>query len=101
MSAYTDQEAKIVAAASPLTFEMAGQIAEKIGKTQRSVIAKAKSMGIEYIPKAKPSKRPKGETKSDLVNRIAVALGTDSDSLTGLDKANTAALNHLLERVSA
>lgn len=99
MSNYTDKEAKVVASASPLTFEKAQEIADQLGKTQRSVIAKAKSMGLVYIPKAKPAKRPAGETKSDLVNRIAVALGGDSAELVGLEKATTASLNAILARV--
>ena len=99
MSNYTDKEAKVIASASPLTFEKAQEIADQLGKTQRSVIAKAKSMGLAYIPKAKPAKRPAGETKADLVNRIAVALGSDSAELVGLEKATTASLNAILARV--
>lgn len=105
MSDYSKEMESAIRAASPLTFAAAQELAERddfvaAGKTHRSVIAKAKSMGVDYIPKPKATKRPKGETKTDLVNRIAAATGMDSESLTGLDKANTSALNALLTAVS-
>jgi hypothetical protein len=76
MSNYTDKEAKVLASASPLTFEKAQEIADQLGKTQRSVIAKAKSMGLAYIPKAKPVKasRDMGPTKADTLSAIRLAL---------------------------
>jgi hypothetical protein len=105
MSDYTKEMESVIRNAAPLTFEAAQEIAQRdefiaASKTHRSVIAKAKSMGIEYVPKAPATKKPKGETKADLVSRIAVATGLDSESLTGLDKANTSALRSLLTAVS-
>ncbi len=102
---YTPEMVAAIQSAEPLTFEKAQEIASsdafvRAGKSQRSVIAKAKSLGVAYIPKAKPAKRPTEETKSDLVDRIAVALGSDSSDLAGLSKATTAALLAVLERVS-
>ena len=105
MSDYTDNMVAAIRNASPLTFEMAQQLAntdafQRANKTHRSIIAKAKSLGIDYIPKAKPLKKAKGLTKSDLVNQIAVALGADSADFDGLDKATMSALNGLLERIA-
>jgi hypothetical protein len=102
---YSKEMEAVLRSASPLTFEKAQDIASQdafqaAGKSQRSVIAKAKSMGIDYIPKAKPVKRATEETKSDLVDRIAVALGGDSSDFAGLSKATTAALLAVLSAVT-
>ena len=75
MSAYTTSETAVIVAASPLTFEKAQAIAEKIGKSHRSVIAKAKSLGVEYIPKAKPTAKASNEpTKAAILAEIRTAL---------------------------
>lgn len=99
MSNYTETETQKLVAASPLTFDKAQEIALELGKSQRSVIAKAKSLGLDYIPKPKAAKRPAGETKADLVNRIAVAVGGDSADLLGLEKATAGSLSALLAAI--
>ena len=69
---YTDVETAAVVAAAPLTFDSAVALAEKLGKTHRSVIAKAKSLGVEYTPKAKPAKKAadNGPTKAQILADI-------------------------------
>ena len=75
MSAYTTSETAVIVDAAPLTFEKAQAIAEKIGKSHRSVIAKAKSLGVEYIPKAKPTAKASNEpTKAAILAEIRTAL---------------------------
>ena len=75
---YTDFETAAVVAAAPLTFDSAVALAEKLGKTHRSVIAKAKSLGVEYTPKAKPAKKAvdagptKAQILADLRSRLAL-----------------------------
>ena len=96
---YTKTEIQKLVAASPLTFDKAQEIALELGKSQRSIIAKAKSLGLDYIPKPKAAKRPAGETKADLVNRIAVAVGGDSADLLGLEKATAGSLSALLAAI--
>ena len=91
---YTDKETAAIVAASPLTFEAAQELAEELGKTQRSIIAKAKSLGVEYIPKAKPAKRTPGIRKADLIAQISAKTGQDMDGLSG---ATFASLEKLLE----
>ena len=102
---YSKEMEAVIRSAEPLTFDKAQDIASldafvAAGKSQKSVVAKAKSMGVAYIPKPKPAKRPTPETKSDLVDRIAVALGGDSSDFAGLSKATTAALLAVLTAVT-
>ena len=94
---YTDKETAAVVAAAPLTFESAQALADKLGKTHRSVIAKAKSLGVDYVPKAKPAKRTPGVRKADLVEQISAAVGEDMDGLNG---ATMAALEKLVKFVA-
>jgi hypothetical protein len=74
---YSAAEAAAVLAAAPLTYEGAIALGEKLGKSHRSVIAKAKSLGVEYTPKAKPARKTadNGPTKADVLVRIRSRLG--------------------------
>jgi hypothetical protein len=81
MSDYTPEMVAAIQTASPLTFEKAQEIASsdafvRAGKGHRSVIAKAKSLGVDYIPKAKPAKASKdnGPTKAETLAAIRSAL---------------------------
>ena len=75
MSAYTKTEVATIVAATPLTFEMAQKIALEIGKSHRSVIAKAKSLGVDYIPKSKPIAKASNEpTKAAVLLAIRTSL---------------------------
>lgn len=91
---YTDQEVTAIIDAAPLTFESAQVLANKLGKTHRSVISKAKQLGVEYQPKVAPKKRPSGVTKAELVATISEKVGVD---LTGLEMAKASALEALLK----
>ena len=72
---YTTQEIVTLNESAPLTFERAVAIALEIGKSHRSVIAKAKSLGIEYIPKAKAAAKPSnGPTKAEILGGIRAQL---------------------------
>jgi hypothetical protein len=62
-----------------------------MGKPARSIIAKAKSLGVEYIAKPAPAKRVTGgASKAEVVASISAKLG--GVDLSGLDKATSAAL---------
>lgn len=81
MSDYTPEMVAAIQTASPLTFEKAQELANsdafvRAGKGHRSVIAKAKSLGVDYIPKAKPAKASKdnGPTKAETLGAIRAAL---------------------------
>lgn len=89
---YTAEQEEMLRAAAPLNLEKAQALAETLGKSYRSVIAKARTMGIDYENKAPAKKRPGGVTKPALVERIAAAVGADVESLSGLEKATGGAL---------
>ena len=94
-----EQEAELIAA-SPVSFEMAQAFADEWGKSVKSIVAKvhnlkAQGSAIEYVPKARPTKKPKGLTKADLVERIEARLDAEG-LLKGLSKAPAADLRVLL-----
>lgn len=91
---YTPEQEAAIRAASPLDIDKAKALAETIGKSWRSVIAKAKSMGMPYQAKPAAAKRPKGLTKVELVSQIETATGAN---LSGLEKATSQSLARLLE----
>ena len=90
---YTSEMVDAIKAAAPLNLEKAKALATELGKTWRSVVAKAKSEGVEYISKPAPLKKPKGETKADIVSNICDLIGVDS--LAGLEKSPASALTAL------
>jgi hypothetical protein len=80
---YTPEMVAAIQTAEPLTFEKAQEIAAtdafvRAGKSTRSVVAKAKSLGVAYIPKAKPEAKGKadtGPTKAELLAQVRASLG--------------------------
>lgn len=74
---YTATETAAVLAAGPLTFEGAIALGQKLGKTHRSIISKAKSLGVEYTPKMKPARKAvaAGPTKVQILGNIRSKLG--------------------------
>jgi len=84
---------------APLNKEKAAALAEEFGAdfSTRSIIAKAKREGIEYVNAAPATKKPKGESKADILAAIESKLGIE---LSGLLKAPLADLNKLAEKVN-
>jgi len=79
MSDYTKEMVATIMAAAPLDAAKAQQIAEtddfvRASKTKRSVIAKAKSLGLDYIKAAPRAKVPQGPTKAAYLLDIRAAL---------------------------
>jgi len=74
---YTEQMTAKIVAASPLNLDKAHALASEFGTvTYRSVISKAKSLGVEYIKKAPAAKTAKdtGPTKAALLLEIRKTL---------------------------
>tara|TARA_R100000329_G_scaffold44970_1_gene42082 strand:+ start:1957 stop:2226 length:270 start_codon:yes stop_codon:yes gene_type:complete len=71
-------------AAAPLTLEIAKDLAADFGVSHRSVISKAKHLGLEYVKASPKAKAAKGITKAELTDAIrqAVALPDRSGDLT-------------------
>lgn len=93
-----EMEAKIIAAA-PLNLEKSKALAAQIGKSYRSVIAKAKSLGVDYEGKPKAAKRVAGQTKPQIVATIAARVNLPAEKLEGLEKAPALVLGALLDAV--
>ena len=98
MSNYTETEAQAIIDAAPLDFNSAQALAKKIGKPYRSVISKAKSLGVDYVSKTATKKR--GPNKDLLVDAIAKAMHIDSAHLEGLERATAKSLDRLLEHLA-
>jgi len=76
------------------------EIAGRINKTPRSVIAKIKSMGLDYTVQRPVRKDGSAiSRKADTVAAIAKALDMDLDDLDGLAKAPRSALIALLREI--
>ena len=74
------------------------QIAEMLGKSTRSIVAKLSREGV-YVAKAKQAV-PRVK-KSELVERIAASVGVPSELFESLEKANLEVLEHLANKLGA
>ena len=83
MSNYTPAMIAKLQGAAPLNLEIAKVLAAEFGLSHRSVISKAKHLGLEYV-KAAPKAKAVGITKAELTDAIrkAVALPDRSGDLT-------------------
>ena len=97
---YTPEMLAVIAGYDSFNKETATEIAAKIGKSPRSVIAKIKSMGFSYAVQRPVRKAGSPITrKIDTVIAIAKALDMDALELEGLTKAPKSALEALLREI--
>ena len=84
MSNYTPAMIAKLQAAAPLNLSVAKDLAADFGVSHRSVISKAKSLGIEYVKAGPRARGSNGPTKAELTDAIrkAVALPDRSGDLT-------------------
>tara|TARA_R110001583_G_scaffold17484_1_gene70683 strand:- start:1969 stop:2382 length:414 start_codon:yes stop_codon:yes gene_type:complete len=92
---YTSEMVSEMAAQTPLNLEKAQALSIQLNRSVRSIIAKAKREGIDYISVKPTAKRVKGQTKAEMVEAIAEKV--NADSLEGLEKAPAITLGRLLE----
>jgi hypothetical protein len=92
---YTSEMVSEMAAQTPLNLEKAQALSIQLNRSVRSIIAKAKREGIDYVSVKPAAKRVKGQTKAEMVKAIAEKL--NADSLDGLEKAPAITLGRLLE----
>ena len=95
---FTLEQETMISAAAPLNQAKARALAEAMGKTERSITAKAVRMGVAYERKQPTTKAGgKVEKKETIVSEISALV---SGNLDGLDKAPKVALqalrNHLV-----
>ena len=95
---YTPEMVAVLEAAQPIDYAKAQELGLQLDRGVRSIIAKCKREGIEYISKPAPAKKKAAPSKADLVAAICAAV--DTDSLDGLEKASGSALNKLLSSLA-
>lgn len=95
---YTPEMVATLKAAQPLDLAKAKALGAEMGKGYRSIIAKAKREGFNYISKPAPAKKKAAPSKADMVADICAAL--DMDSCDGLEKATGSALNTLMQNIA-
>ena len=79
MSNYTDSMVAAIRSAAPLTLAKAKALASDFGTvSHRSVISKAKSLGVEYVKAAPAARVSRGPTKADVLAEIRTALALPS-----------------------
>jgi hypothetical protein len=93
---YSAAQIAVIRAAAPLDMAKAKFLAKELGKTYRSVIAKAKSEDIEYVPKAVAKKRVGGATKKAMIATISSLSDVPETTLGGLEKATAISLAALV-----
>ena len=96
MSNYTPAMIAKLQGAAPLNLAKAKDLAADFGLSHRSVISKAKHLGLDYVVAPKTVK----VSRSDLVAAIAKGLDMPVDDLDGLANAKTSALSNLLMNIS-
>ena len=94
---YSPEMVQMLREAQPIDFDKAQALSKKLNRNVRSIIAKVKREGLEYISKPAPAKKKAAPTKDDLVAAICRAL--DIDSCDGLEKATGIALAKLLANI--
>jgi hypothetical protein len=84
MSNYTETMIATMRKVAPLNLDKAKDLASGFGVSHRSVISKAKSLGLEYVKASPKARAAKGITKAELTDAIrqAVALPDRSGDLT-------------------
>jgi len=97
---YTPEMLAVIASYTTYNKDVAAEIAIKIGKPLRSVIAKIKSLGLDYAVQRPVRKDGSAiSRKADTVAAIAKALDMDLNDLDGLAKAPAKALESLLREI--
>ncbi len=94
---YTPEMVATLTANAPLDYTKAQTLGKEMGRSAKSIIAKAKREGIEYISKPAPARKKSAPTKADIVS--AICNGLDIDDLAGLEKATGSALSKLLSAI--
>ena len=95
---YTPEMVAILEQNAPIDYAKAQLLSTQLDRGVRSIIAKCKREGIEYISKPAPAQKKSAPSKSDLVGAISKAL--DCGTLDGLEKATGQSLAKLLEHIS-
>ena len=96
---YTPEMVAILEQNAPIDYAKAQSLSTQLDRGVRSIIAKCKREGIEYISKPAPAKKKSAPSKADLVGGIAKAVDLRPEDLAGLEKATGLALSTLLVNI--
>lgn len=100
---YTDKQVAALQNAAQefgtLNSEIAGKLADQLGQSKRSVIAKIGSLGLPYQAATRPVKGTRATSKAEYVAAIAKALDADVRDFEGLEKATARGLSSLLASI--
>ena len=80
---YSPEMVATIKAQQPLNLAKAKALGIQLDRGHKSIIAKAKKEGFEYISKPAPAKKKAAPSKADMVNAICLAL--DCDPIVGLE----------------
>ena len=94
---YTPEMVAVLEAAQPIDYAKAQELGLQLDRGVRSIIAKCKREGFDYISKPAPAKKKAAISKIEMVEAICKAL--DMDSCEGLEKSTGAALNKLMQNI--
>ena len=94
---YTEAMVATLKTSAPIDYAKAQALGKELNRSPKSVIAKCKREGIEYISKPAPARKKSAPTKADIVS--AICSGLDLDDLNGLEKATGSALSKLLSAI--
>ena len=75
------------------------ELAAQVGRSERSVVAKLSREGA-YVSKAKTVAGKAGETKEQLIAKLAEKVGVEAEQLESLEKATKSALKALIAYAS-
>jgi len=99
MSKWTPAMEAELAAAAPLSYAKAQDMAGDLGVSARAIVAKAISLGIDYVKQEKATKG-RGVTKAQLVEQLEKMYGESLEGM-GFDKLNARGLAFLITRASS
>ena len=94
---YTEAMVATLKTSAPIDYAKAQALGKELNRSPKSIIAKCKREGIEYISKPAPARKKSAPTKADIVS--AICSGLDLDDLNGLEKATGSALSKLLSAI--
>ena len=94
---YTPEMVAVLEAAQPIDYAKAQELGLQLDRGVRSIIAKCKREGFDYISKPAPAKKKAAISNIEMVEAIYKAL--DMDSCDGLEKSTGAALNKLMQNI--
>ena len=94
---YTEAMVATLKNNAPMDYDKAQALGKEMQRSAKSIIAKCKREGIEYISKPAPARKKSAPTKADIVS--AICSGLDLDDCQGLEKATGSALSKLLSAI--